>query len=1025
MRIAPTHKAFDTYEAALATYQAHDAPQEGTVRFAFQTLLNTFVPTGWALLGEQTLPNGARPDAVLRDDLHITRGYWEAKDSGDDLDEEIRKKIQRGYPLTNTIFEDTRRAVLYQDKHPVLDIDLRDRQKLADLLQRFFSHSEPDIEEFHRAVAEFKERIPQLAQDLEGIIHRERAETNIRFIQAFNDFAQLCRTSIDPNISDTALEEMLVQHLLTERLFRTIFNNPDFRTRNVIANEIERVIAALTSRSFNRDEFLSRLDTYYRPIEEAAKGITDWSEKQAFLNTVYERFFQGFSTKQADTHGIVYTPQEIVDFMVNSVEEVLQTEFGQSLATPGVCILDPATGTGNFIVNIMRRITNPVALKQKYQHDLFANEIMLLPYYIAAMNIEHEYYVRTEEYAPFDGLCFADTLDMESTQMGLFSEANTARIQRENAAPIRVIIGNPPYNVGQRNENDNNKNRRYKSVSDRITATYAKDSRASNRNALSDVYVKFFRWATDRLRGQDGIVCFVSNNSFVDQIAFDGMRKHLLQDFTRIWHLDLHGNVRQNPKISGTSHNVFGIQVGVGITLCVKKATHTGSQIRYYRVPEMWRKTEKLASLNKAKGLSGIDWQELQPDSRHNWRTDKMHADYELFIALGTKEAKTAHTIESETIFKTYSRGLQTTRDAWVYDFDRGRLATRVRSFIETYNAEVDRWKRRDDSAASADNFVLYDDARTKWSEGLKGNLVRGRHAQFSEQKIRRALYRPYSKQWLFFDRLLNERVYQIPHFFPTTESESQNMAIWIKTGSEVPMFALATNAIPDLLPQGGSQCFPLYTYNEDGSGKRENITDWALGQFRARYGADVTKQDIFHYVYALLHHPTYRERYAENLKRDLPRIPYVPDAETFRAFVAAGARLADLHLHYETAPEYQLDWQQAEGATYKSLFHVQQMKLTKDKTAVVVNPSLTLAGIPPEAFQYRLGNRSALEWVIDQYRITTEARSGITSDPNRPDDPEYIVRLIGRVLTVSLETVQIVANLPPLPEPGENTPSG
>ncbi|MCA1724884.1 MAG: N-6 DNA methylase, partial [Thermomicrobia bacterium] len=526
MHIAPTNKAFDAYETTLADYRGRKVTNEGAVRFAFQTLLTTLAPARWNVLGEQTMPSGIRMDGVIKDGYNLTRGYWEAKDTADDLDEEIRKKTAKGYPLTNIIFEDTRRAVLYQNKQQAMDVPLADRKQLADLLAQFFSYEEPDIVAFERAVEEFKGQIPDLAAGLKQTIHHEREQTNRAFIAAFNDFAQTCRTSIDPNIADMALEEMLVQHLLTERLFRTIFNNPDFTKRNVIAAEIEKVIDALASRSFSRSEFLGALDRYYRPIEEAARGITDWSEKQTFLNTVYERFFQGFSTRQADTHGVVYTPQAIVDFMVSSVAEVLQAEFGTSLAAPDVAILDPATGTGNFIVNIMRRITDPTALKRKYTSALFANEIMLLPYYIAAMNIEHEYYVRTEAYEPFDGLCFADTLDMaQSPQLGLFSEQNTARVQREKDAPITVIIGNPPYNVGQKNENDNNKNRAYAVVDKRIRETYGKDSRATLLTKIYDAYVKFFRWASDRLQGCDGIVCFVSNNGFLDGTAFDGFRR--------------------------------------------------------------------------------------------------------------------------------------------------------------------------------------------------------------------------------------------------------------------------------------------------------------------------------------------------------------------------------------------------------------------------------------------------------------------------------------------------------------------
>ncbi|HEV7236015.1 MAG TPA: N-6 DNA methylase, partial [Ktedonobacteraceae bacterium] len=530
-------------------------------------------------------------------------------------------------------------AILYQNNKLALDIDLTNTKELITVLDSFFHYAAPDIATFEHAVADFKESIPDLAQGLVQRIQEEHAH-NKTFVAAFTNFLELCRTSLDPHMSRETVDEMLVQHLLTERLFRTIFDNSDFINRNVIASEIEKMIQALTSRAFNRKEFLKSLDRFYIAIENAARNLDDWSEKQHFINIVYERFFQGFSVKQADTHGIVYTPQEIVDFMCASVEEVLQREFGTSIAEPGVQILDPCVGTGSFIVNLLHRIPRH-KLKHKYLHDLFCNEIMLLPYYIASLNIEHEYYERTGEYLPFEGICFADTLELaEGQQLSMFVEQNTERIQREKDAPIMVVIGNPPYNVGQVNENDNNKNRKYPVIDQRIRETYAKDSKASNKNALSDAYVKFFRWAVDRLQGRDGIVCYVSNNSFVDQIAFDGMRKNLLQDFTQVYHLDLHGNVRKNPKLSGTTHNVFGIQVGVGITIAIHSSHHTQRSVFYYRVPEFWRKTEKLGFIAKAGSLEKVEWIELRPDERDTWLTEGLHSEFTTFLPMGTREAK-------------------------------------------------------------------------------------------------------------------------------------------------------------------------------------------------------------------------------------------------------------------------------------------------------------------------------------------------------------------------------------------------
>ncbi len=638
MQTTATHKkAIAHYYKELAAYDAHKVTHETAVRSAFQNLLAAFAQSAnWVLIPEQTLANGKRPDGTMRDTFNLPRGYWEAKDTKDDLSTEIHKKINAGYPISNTIFEDTRRAVLYQNNKPVFEADLTQPKELTNVLDLFFHYAAPDIATFERAVEDFKESIPDLAQGLLKIIKEEHAR-NKTFVSTFANFLSLCRTSLDPNMSSATVDE------------------------------------ALTSRAFNRGEFLKALDRFYIAIENAAKGLDDWTEKQHFLNTVYERFFQGFSIKQADTHGIVYTPQEIVDFMCASIEEVLQRVFGSSLSQPGIQILDPCTGTGNFIVNLIQRISGG-SIRHKYVNDLFCNEIMLLPYYIASLNIEHAYYERTGEYRQFEGICFADTLSLEGQQMELFSEKNTERIQREKAAQIMVIIGNPPYNVGQGNENDNNKNRRYPVIDKRINETYAKDSKATLNTKLYDAYVKFFRWATDRLQGLDGIVCYVSNNSFIDQIAFDGMRKHLLQDFTHIYHLDLHGNVRKNPKLSGTTHNVFGIQVGVGITIAVRVSGTPTRKLRYYRVPEYWRKTEKLKFLDEKGFIGGIEWEELQPDERHTWLTEGIHRDFATFLPMGTKEAKSGKELQAQTIFKTYSLGVSTNRDGVVYDFDYQKL---------------------------------------------------------------------------------------------------------------------------------------------------------------------------------------------------------------------------------------------------------------------------------------------------------------------------------------------------------------
>ena len=863
--------------------------------------------------------------------------------------------------LFPSIFEDTQIAVLYQDRGEAGEFALREPLKVAALLNRFFSHDETDEREFHRAMDEFKSRIPDLAQSLREHIE-EAHQKNKKFKDAFAVFVTLCRASLNPELSEGNVDEMLIQHLLTERLMRNLFQNSEFSKRNVIAAQVQGVIEALASGSFSTSEFLQKLDPYYKAIEKAGANLSHFTEKQDFLNSVYEQFFQKFSPDLADTHGIVYTPREIVDYMCNSVEEALKEEFGFALASPEVVILDPCTGTGNFIVNLIERMPGK-ALAEAYQNRLFANEVMLLPYYVASLNIEHAYYERMKQYESFPGLCFVDTLDMaEAHQIGLFTLANTERVERERTAAITVIIGNPPYNVGQKSENDNNKNRKYKVVDGAIRDTYSKDSKATNKNSLSDMYVKFFRWAANRLDGRDGIVCFVSNNSFVDQLAFDGMRKHLSRDFDRIDHLDLHGNVRRNPKLSGTTHNVFGIQVGVGITLAVKK-NGAGRRLRYHRVPEMWRKNEKLQFVAKGE----IPWQTLNPDLAHTWLALEHADEYHGFIPI-------------EEMFDLHTVGLKTNRDDTVYDWDRDKLSERMQRFIALYNAEV--YRRQAEPEASWPDQV-------NWSRDLKKDALRGRTAKFDSHKIRRSLYRAFAKRWLYFDRIMNEEVYG-----------------WLKiagsvicvtdVASDKPFMALTCDVIADLHLVGagaGTKCFPL-----------SHLKDSAVARFRQRYCEDsITKEDVFHYLYALLHHPEYRERYAANLKRELPRIPFAPD---FAAFATAGKELSRLHVEYESLDPWPLEAVESKNVPYSE--HVTKMKLSADKRSLRVNEALTLHGIPAEAFEYRLGSWSALEWVIDQYQVKGE------SDPNREDDPGYIVRLVGQVVHLSMATVQIVKSLPP-----------
>jgi len=1033
LNLKPSHKSVKVYYEALEEFEKLGVKHEGAVRAAFQGLLDHCArQASRTLIPEYQLKRKTgrplEPDGAIVDSLSqvLRYGLWEAKDTDDDLEKVIRAKFKAGYPRDNILFQEPRRAILYQNGEKLFDADLTQSDQLAHVLNLFFGWQPPAFDQWERAVEEFKGRVRELGENLAKLIRGER-RTNAKFQAAFDDFLALCRASLNPNLSENAVEEMVVQHLLTERIFRKVFDIGDFMRRNVIARQIENVIEALTSRSFSRDAFVKNLEHFYIAIEQAAETITDFAEKQRFLNTVYERFFQGFCVKVADTHGIVYTPQPLVDFMTASVEHVLRTKFQSSLSHRNVHILDPFTGTGNFIVNLMRRIPKS-ALPHKYREELFCNELMLLPYYVASMNIEHAFWEATGSYEAFEGICLVDTFETaerEQRQFDVFNEANTERVRRQLRAPIKVIIANPPYNAGQVDENDNNKNRKYEEIDRRVRVTYSADSTATLVRKLSDPYVKAIRFATDRI-GDAGVVCYVNNNSFVAEKSFDGMRKHLVQDFDLIYILELGGNVRKNPKLSGTTHNVFGIQVGGSINLFIrlppKKGRKRRAKIHYHAVPVDWRREQKYDFLNRAGSIAGVKWRLLRPDEKHHWLTNKTDGEFSKFIPIGSKKYKARSNLGLPTIFRAYSLGVSTNRDSVAYDFNTERLAKRVEQFVDDYNAELDRWRKKavppkdpKQLAQYVDDFVRYD--RVKWSRDLKLKLVRGVELQFSPEAVCPSLYRPFTKLMLCNQKGIVDRPGSVDEWFPTPKAHKENPMILVPSeGARSPFWCFATNLLPNLnfVSIDSTQSFPLYTYRDHGRRREDNIPLLTLEHFQKHYkNKTITRDDIFHYVYALLHHPDYRARYAENLKRELPRIPLVGQAADFHAFAEAGRKLVDLHVHYEDQKPYPL--RRVENPEARLDWRVDAMKLGKDRSAVRYNDFLTLEGIPERVFDYRLGNRSALEWVIDQYRVGRDDHGNVTSDPNRSDDEQYIVRLLECVITVSLETLQIMADLPPL----------
>ena len=1021
LELKPSHKPIKEYFAALAEYRTHGVVNEMSIRNAFQDLLQTYAKkVGWFFVEEYAIKRKGRRDAsvdgALLDQFSLARAFWEAKDTKDDLRREVANKFADGYPSTNILFWQPGRVILFQGGAEVLDEQITKPEKLVEILHAFFNYDQPYIREWEHAVEEFKNTIPTLAKSVLTILEKQRS-TNTGFKTAFDRFMELAKQSINPSLSVHAVEEMLIQHLLTRRIFQSIFNSPGFVQKNAVARELEGVVSALVQGYGTVEDFLKPLDRFYRALEMAAAASDDYSEKQAFLNHVYEKFFQGFAVKVADTHGIVYTPQPIVDFMVKSVESVLQKDFGKGLASKGVHILDPFVGTGNFVLRVMREIhaQDAAALRYKYLNELHCNEVMLLPYYIACLNIEHLYFELTGQYESFPGICLVDTFELvEDKQMGMFTSDNTDRVQRQKESPIYVVIGNPPYNGGQVNENDNNKNRKYPAIDARVKETYVKDSKATYRADLSDPYVKAFRFASDKIaENGEGVVCFVTNSGYLEGIAFDGMRKHLRRDFDNVSILDLGGNVRKNPKLSGTTHNVFGIQVGVAIALLELHGKRDDELVRYSRMDEFFTRRQKYAELARQGDITSTVFDAVIDRDDSVWLTHGMADDWSTLIPLGSKGE--GHE-QRPSLFANYSYGIISARDSWVFSYSRDVLKERIRQLVLNFNAEVAQYHDilAMDGRAEALKRLTSDERRVKWTDRLLDKLHKNERLSYDDALIRPSSYRPFCGMHVYFDELLIHRRYQFPKIFPT--STSDNLVIGVNgVGSEKSFAPFAANAIMNGSYYGGGtsyQCFPLWLYNENGQTRIDGLTDWGLDRFRSHYDdKSITKLDIFNYVYGILHSPLYREKYAANLRRELPRVPFAND---FNAYVDAGKQLLSLHINYEDQLEYPLTeaWTEGKSKDYRVI----KMKRDKnDATNLVYNESLTIVGLPILIDEYKLGNRSALNWVIDQYQVSSDKRSGIVNDPNRIDDPTYIVRLIKKVVTVSMETRRIVEALPPL----------
>ena len=1009
----PTYSHIESYYQELEDIiQFGGSDNELSIRKAFQDCLSEYCSKhreNLRLIPELAAQGGI-PDGTVKDSLRMARGYWEAKDTHDDLDAEIQAKFNRGYPRDNIVFEDSQTAILFQNREEAMRIDMREAADLNRLILRFLNYELPQIEEFRHAQQLFKADLPTVLENLRQSVEDAEAN-NPDYQQHAAEFLEQCRQSISPAVSEADVREMLIQHILTQDIFLRVFAEDQFHRENNIASHL----TALENTFFTGDvrrQAIDRLRAYYGAIGRAADEIADYSEKQQFLKVIYEDFYKIYNPAAADRLGVVYTPNEIVDFIIRGTDHLLQKHFGRTLADDNVQILDPATGTGTFITSLIDYLPTD-RLEYKYLNEIHANEVAILPYYIANLNIEYSYREKTGRYLEFPNLCFVDTLDNMDWQqsgstggavkrqsafnLGGLSVDNWIRIQEQNDKPISVIIGNPPYNATQSYWNDFNPNRSYSWVDGRIRETYATASTAQNKHKQYDMYKRFVRWASDRL-DDDGIIAFVTNRAYLDARQDDGFRKVVADEFSDLYVLDLGSDVRRNPKLSGTTHNVFGIQTGVAIAFFVREKSELGNLgIFYARREDSELAVDKLSYLRQAK-FDRIQFHEIYPDSKNNWLNQSV-SDFADHLPLADRVTKSSKSQTSEqAVFKLYSIGADTHRDEWVYDFNPSNLKRKSLFFANKYNELMD--ENRDP-----------DDPEIKWSASVRDRFLRRRRISYESNKIVNALYRPFVAKNFYAEPIMNDRLTR-NHFeiFGAGAQHSNDVINFCVNGRH--FYVLAANRLTDLHFTGDTQCLPLYRYTPDGD-RVSNITEWGLRRVREHYGDDnITDEDIFAYAYAVLHDPKYRDAYEIDLKREFPRLFLHDD---FFEWARLGRELLDLHIRFESASLYDLDRVDTDTPAGKPV-----LRADKDGGTIVLDRQTTVTGIPDSAWQYRLGSRSALEWVLDQYKERKPRDPTIRERFNTyrfADHKERVIDLLQRVCTVSVETVRIVDQLAELSE--------
>ena len=867
----------------------------------------------------------------------------------------------------------------------------------------------------------------------------------------FEDFLKEIRDDLNESVSERDAIEMLAQHIITRPVFDALFEGHAFVDKNPVSVAMQEVLGVIDETQIRREA--EKLEGFYASVRRRAAGITETPARQKLIVELYDKFFRNAFPRTTKMLGIVYTPAEIVDFIIRSVDEALRSEFGQTVGSKEVHIIDPFTGTGTFITRLLQSgLIAPGDLERKYRYEVYANDIVLLAYYIAAMNIETAFHALTDrdDYLPFEGICLTDTFSMYESDdlLSFYMKDNSNRRTRQKKSDIRVIIGNPPYSVGQRSGNENAQNVAYPELDQRIRSTYGRASAATLQRNLYDSYIRAIRWGSDRL-GKTGVMAYVTNAGWIDRNAMDGMRKCIAGEFASVHVFHLRGDQRTSGDLSRREGGkIFGSgsRAPVAISVFVKNpAAKEQGRLLFHDIGDYLDQEQKFDIIRRFGSIGGITqadgWTQITTDRHGDW-LDHRDDSFETFLKLGDKKDKTG-----AACFSDYSLGVVTNRDAWCINPSLRALKRNVAATIRFYNEERTRWaKARESGTAPAKiaDFLNPDPKRISWTRQLRKDAESLKSLDVKEGQFVPCMYRPFTKQWQFYSRRLNEVVSQMPRIFPNGELPNRVIAVTGKGGSSG-FSALMLDALPSLDTIEKGQCFPFWLYEKMEAGetnslpgietissrRREAISEAGLEHFRKQYpGEVISRKDIFHYVYGLLHSEDYRDRFRANLARDLPRIPCVKDAADFRTFRDAGQRLGEIHVGYEKVAPYPavIDSQGRNLESVEdpaSFFRVLKMKQAgsgknKDRSTIIYNRNITIRDIPDSAWDYVVNGKPALSWVMERQTVKTDKASGIVSDANcyaveTIGNPRYPLDLLLRIITVSLETMKIVRALPKL----------